>query len=162
MPVTNVRPDTDALALTIDCEFNAPVDRVWQLWADPRQLERWWGPPTHPATFVQHDLIPGGTVRYFMTGPEGERYHGYWQVEEVGAPRRLRVLDLFADDDGNPNHDMPTTTMRVELADRVGGGTRMTIESGFSSVEAMEQIIAMGAVEGMQQALGQIEAILAG
>jgi uncharacterized protein YndB with AHSA1/START domain len=57
---------------------------------------------------------------------------------------------------------MPTTTMRVELADRVGGGTRMTIESGFSSVEAMEQIIAMGAVEGMQQALGQIEAILAG
>jgi uncharacterized protein YndB with AHSA1/START domain len=160
MPVTDVRRDTDALALTIECEYDAPVERVWQLWADPRQLERWWGPPTHPATFVEHDLSPGGKVTYFMTGPEGERYHGYWQVERVEPLRRLEVLDLFADDAGEPDHDMPTTTMRVLLDDR-DGGTRMIIESTFSSAEAMEQILAMGAEEGMKEALGQIEAILA-
>ena len=48
-----------ALTMTITAEFDAPIERVWQLWADPRQLERWWGPPTYPATVVDHDLSPG-------------------------------------------------------------------------------------------------------
>ena len=39
------------LTLTITAEFNAPVTRVWELWENPRLLERWWGPPTYPATF---------------------------------------------------------------------------------------------------------------
>ena len=50
MTVTNVTKDTEALTLTLDAEFAAPPERVWQLWADPRQLERWWGPPAYPAT----------------------------------------------------------------------------------------------------------------
>ena len=60
MTVTNVHKDPDARTMTITAEFDAPVERVWQMWADPRQLERWWGPPTYPATFVDHDLSPGG------------------------------------------------------------------------------------------------------
>ena len=47
MTVTAVRKDAEALTLTLDAEFEAPAERVWQLWADPRQLERWWGPPTY-------------------------------------------------------------------------------------------------------------------
>ena len=51
--------------------------RVWQLWADPRLLERWWGPPGFPATFEHHDLTPGGTITYFMSGPDGgDRFDG--------------------------------------------------------------------------------------
>ena len=50
MTVTDVRKDPTALTMEIVSEFSAPIDRVWQLLADPRQLERWWGPPTHPAT----------------------------------------------------------------------------------------------------------------
>ena len=41
MTVTAVRKDPQALTMTIDAEFDAPPERVWQLWADPRQLERW-------------------------------------------------------------------------------------------------------------------------
>ena len=53
MTVTAVRKDPDTLTMTLDAEFEAPPERVWQLWADPRQLERWWGPPTYPATFTR-------------------------------------------------------------------------------------------------------------
>ncbi|MPY81647.1 MAG: SRPBCC domain-containing protein, partial [Actinophytocola sp.] len=60
MPVTNAQHDLDNLTLTITAEFAAPVERVWQVYADPRQLERVWGPPSHPATFVDHELRPGG------------------------------------------------------------------------------------------------------
>jgi hypothetical protein len=37
----------------------------------------------------------------------------------------------------------------------------MSIESHFPSVEAMEQVLAMGMEEGLKQAVGQIDAILA-
>ena len=73
MTVLSTTPDTEARTLTVVAEFAAPPARVWQLWSDPRQLERWWGPPTWPATFVEHDLVPGGSARYVMTGPEGEQ-----------------------------------------------------------------------------------------
>ena len=161
MPVISVDKDTDALEMTVVAEFDAPVERTWELWADPRKLERWWGPPSHPATVVDHDLTPGGRVSYFMTSPEGDKYHGWWKVESVDAPRLLQVEDGFADDAGEPNPDMPTTRMRVALADRDGGGTRVTILSTFPSAEALEQMLEMGMEEGMREAMGQMDAVLA-
>ena len=161
MTVTSIEKNPAALTMTITTHFEAPVERVWQLWADPRQLERWWGPPTYPATVEQHDLVPGGKVTYFMTGPEGDTSRGWWRVEAVDAPRRLRFVDGFADEAGERNDELPMTTTEVELgAD--GGRTKMVIETTFPSAEAMEQMVAMGMEEGISQALGQIDAILAG
>jgi uncharacterized protein YndB with AHSA1/START domain len=161
MTVNRVHKDPTSLTMTITVELDAPVERAWRLWADPRQLERWWGPPTYPATFVDHDLAPGGKVSYFMTGPEGNKSHGWWQVLRVEPPERLELKDGFANDDGTPNDAIPTTTMVVTLTGRDGGGTLMAIESRFPSVEAMEQYLSMGVEEGMKAALGQIPAILA-
>jgi uncharacterized protein YndB with AHSA1/START domain len=162
MTVTSVSKNTDALTMTITAAFDVSVERVWQLWADPRQLERWWGPPTYPATVIDHDLSPGGTVSYFMTSPEGEKYAGWWRIVAVDAPRRLEFVDGFSDDAGNPNPDMPTTKTVVTVADGAGGVTTMTIDATFASREAMDQLITMGMEEGMIAAMGQIDAILAG
>ena len=107
MTVTAVRKDPQTLTMTLDAEFDASPERVWQLWADPRQLERWWGPPTYPATFTTHDLAPGGRVEYHMTGPEGDQPRGYWEVLEADPPHRLVFRDGFANDDGTPNADLP-------------------------------------------------------
>jgi uncharacterized protein YndB with AHSA1/START domain len=159
--VTNIRKDPESLTMTITAELDAPVERAWQLWADPRQLERWWGPPTYPATVVDHDLTPGGQVTYFMTGPEGDKPRGWWQVQAVEPPRRLELTDGFADDDGVPNDDMPTTSMVVTLTERDGGGTVMVIESRFPSLAAMEQLVSMGMEEGIASAVAQIDDILA-
>jgi uncharacterized protein YndB with AHSA1/START domain len=161
MTVTDVRKDHDALTMTVSSEFDAPPERVWLLWADPRQLERWWGPPTYPATFTAHDFRPGGRVAYHMTGPTGDQPRGWWEIDEVEPPHRLVFRDGFANDDGSPNPDLPVTTARVTIEDIGGGRTRMTLESVFPSAEAMEQVLAMGAEEGLTEAVGQIDAILA-
>ena len=161
MTVKSIRKDPEALTMTITVELDATVERAWQLWADPRQLERWWGPPTYPATFVDHDLSPGGRVTYFMTGPEGEKHGGWWEVLAADPPKRLEVKDGFADDSGAPNDNLPTTTMAMTLSERDGGGTVMLLESRFPSLEAMEQMVSMGMEEGIAAALGQIEGILA-
>ena len=162
MPVTSVTKDPQARTMTVTAEFDAPVERVWQIWSDPRQLERWWGPPTYPATVLHHDLTPGGTVTYLMTGPNGEKHHGWWRVAAVAAPRRLEFEDGFGDDPDHPAAGLPTMTVVVTLDDRTGGGTLMQVVSTFPSAEAMEQILAMGAEEGMRESMGQIDALLAG
>jgi len=160
MTVTNVQKDTDKLTLDLTAEFDATPERVWQLWADPRQLERWWGPPTYPATVTAHDLRPGGRVEYHMTGPTGDQPRGYWEVTEVDPPRSLAFRDGFANADGTRNPDFPITTAQVAISDIGGGRTRMTIQNRFPTPAAMEQLVAMGMVEGLTEAVGQIDAIL--
>lgn len=159
MTVIDVHKDLTARTMTITAEFDASVDQVWRMWADPRLLERWWGPPTYPATVVEHDLTPGSRVTYFMTSPEGDRYHGYWVITSVDAPKALSFDDGFADADGIPNPEMPTTNAQVRIEEH-GSRTRMTIHSTFPTTEAMEQLLTMGMEEGIVSAIGQIDDLL--
>jgi uncharacterized protein YndB with AHSA1/START domain len=131
---------------------------VWELWSDPRKLERWWGPPIHPATFEKHDLTPGGEATYFMTGPEGDA-RGMWRVTAVDPPTSLEFSDAFADTDGTPVADTPVSLVTVRLTEH-DGGTRMEMQMTFESREDMEKTVDMGTVEGLQQAVGQMDALL--
>ena len=161
MTVTAVTKDLETLTLTLTAEFDASPERVWDLWADPRQLERWWGPPTYPATFTSHDLSPGSYVEYHMTGPTGDQPHGFWRVLEVDPPLRLVFESGLANPDGTPNEGLPVNVGSVRIEPIAGGRTRMSIESRYPSTEAMAQFLAMGMEEGLTGAVGQIDAILA-
>jgi uncharacterized protein YndB with AHSA1/START domain len=156
MTVISVDKDLDGLTLTVVAEFDAPIERVWQLWADPRKLERWWGPPGHPSTFHEHELVPGGRSTYAI----GDVSRGWWRITAVDPPRSLELIDGWAARDGTPIPDAPTSTIRVQLTE-LHGRTRMEIRSLFSSREHLEQIVAMGAVEAFEQSVGQIDALLA-
>lgn len=157
----DITKDFDTSTMVVTTEFDQPVEQVWQLWADPRKLERWWGPPTYPASVTDHELRPGGTVRYHMTGPEGDKYRGGWTVLAVDGPHALDVEDVFINDDGTVNHDLPTSRMEVRLASTEAGGTAMTVTSRYASAQAMQQVIDMGVEEGLRGAMSQIEAVLA-
>jgi uncharacterized protein YndB with AHSA1/START domain len=159
MTVVSVEKDYDTLSLVLVAEFDAPIERVWQLWADPRRLERWWGPPSHPSTVETHDLAVGGEVTYFMTGPQGERSRGWWRVTAVEPPGSLEFTDGYADQDGTPNANAPTTSVRVRLTEH-DGGTRMELRFGFDSRERMEQLERLGAFDVFPQSVGQMDAVL--
>jgi uncharacterized protein YndB with AHSA1/START domain len=160
MTVVSVVKDADARSMTITARFDAPIERVWQVWSDPRQLERWWGPPTYPATVTEHDLAAGGTVAYAMTGSQGDRHRGLWRVRAVDPPHTLEFEDGFADADGNRRPDMPTTVIRVALSELPGGGTQMEITAAWASDEAMEHFLATGTDAGLTAAVGQIDELL--
>ena len=156
MTVTSVVPDREARTLTLTAEYDAPVERVWQLWADPRLLERWWGPPTYPATVGAHDLTVGGTVTYVMTGPEGDTHPGWWRIRAVEAPTSLEFDDGF----GEPfSEDLPVTTARVRISG-AGPRTTMVVTTTFASAEDLDQVLAMGMLEGLTLAAGQIDDLL--
>jgi uncharacterized protein YndB with AHSA1/START domain len=159
MTVVSSTKDTEARSFTIVSDLAAPPARVWQIWSDPRQLERWWGPPTWPATFEDHKLVEGENVSYYMTGPDGSKARGWWVITAVDEPRSIEFDDGFSDDAGQPNHEMPTIKVRVEL-EEIAAGTRMSIHSSFATVADMDKLVTMGMIEGMTEALGQIDALL--
>jgi uncharacterized protein YndB with AHSA1/START domain len=160
MAVISTEKDTEALRFRLVAEFDAGVERVWQIWADPAQLQRWWGPPTWPATFETYDFEEGGRAAYVMSGPDGEKARGWWRITEVEPPHRLTFVDGFADENGDPVPDMGETTATVTLED-LGGRTRMTMITAFASLEQLEQMAEMGMEEGIRLALGQVDALLA-
>lgn len=160
MGVVSVDKDEAALTLTFVAEFAADVERVWQVWEDPRKLERWWGPPQWPATFEVHEFVVGGRVRYYMTGPDGSKSRGWWRFTAIEKPQRIEFEDGFADDDGQPV-DLAAATPAVVTFEAIPDGTRMTLLTTFVSAEQLEQMLAMGMEEGMRAAMGQVDGIVA-
>jgi uncharacterized protein YndB with AHSA1/START domain len=160
MTVVRVEKDYESLSLTLVAEFDAPIERVWQLWADPRQLERWWGPPMYPATVEKHELAVGGEVAYFMTGPDGEKTHGWWRVTAVHPPTSLEFTDGFANADGTPNTETATTAVQMRLTEHEGS-TRMELRFAFESTEHWEQLERWGAFDAFPRSVAQMDAVLA-
>jgi uncharacterized protein YndB with AHSA1/START domain len=160
MPITAVTSDADALTLSVTGDYAVPVERLWQAYADPRQLEKFWGPESWPATFTRHDMTPDGGSQYYMTGPDGSRSHGWWRFVTVEPGRRFEVEDGFAHEDGRPNEAMPTMRMTF-MFESTATGSRFTSVTYFPSLEAMQQLAAMGMVEGLRSALGQLDDVLA-
>ena len=161
MPVTDVSHDLDARTITLVADFAAPPKRIWEVYADPRQLERVWGPPTHPATFVDHDLTPGGRMNYYMTGPEGEKYYCYWEIRTVDEPNSFTFDDGFAlDAQFTKNEAMPVSRNVYSFLEH-GGGTRAIYVGSYASAEALQQVLDMGVIEGSSLAINQIDELIA-
>ncbi|WP_203580929.1 SRPBCC family protein [Microbacterium hibisci] len=161
MPVTDVTTDAEALTMTLEAEFAAPVERLWQAFTEPSQLERFWGPPGWPASFPTFDFTVGGRAVYYMTSPQGEKSYGSWEFLEIDAPRGFTVLDNFANEDGAPLDGMPV--MRVVFRfEPTETGSRMINVSHFASAEALEQVVEFGAVEGSTMAINQLDRVLQG
>jgi uncharacterized protein YndB with AHSA1/START domain len=155
MPLTSVTKDAAKLTLTIVGDYPVSQQRLWDAFADPRQLERFWGPPSWPATFTRHEMKVGGRAEYFLTGPKGERWSGTWVFTAVNP------ISSFEARDGEDNAEDPNMPASMKFAfETTPTGSRMTCVTQFSSVEAMEQTI-VGMEEGLRAALPQLDAVLA-
>ncbi len=160
MPIVSITNEPEALTTIVIAEFSVPVERLWNAYADPRQLERFWGPPEYPSKFTRHDLFPGGRSHYVMTGPEGEPMVGFWEFLSVDPGKSFEVRDGFADEAGNENTDFPA--VRVVFAfEATPAGSRLVTTTHFPTREALEQLMAMGMAEGFEAAMGQIDGVLA-
>ena len=159
MTVTSVRTDPETLTLILTAEFDASPERVWNLWSDPRKLERWWGPPSYPVTFTRYEFEPGGQCRYCMTGPEDFKHYGWWGIESIDEPQRLEFKVGPSGDDGEPVPGVEPMSGVVTF-ERIGSRTRMTVLTQFTDTEQMEQMIRGGMEQGMRQQIGQLDALL--
>jgi uncharacterized protein YndB with AHSA1/START domain len=159
MTVITSSTNAEDLSMTMVAEFDAAPERLWDLWEDPRKLERWWGPPTYPATFTRYEFEPGGQCRYYMTGPDDSKHYGWWRIESIDGPHRIEFTNGLAGDDGEPVSGVEPMGGVVTF-ECIGSGTRMTVLTQFVDTEQMEKMIERGMEQGMRQAIGQIDPLL--
>jgi uncharacterized protein YndB with AHSA1/START domain len=155
MPLASITKDAANLTLTVVGDYPVPQERLWAAFADPRQLERFWGPPFMPATFTRHEMRVGGRAEYVLTGPEGETWSGSWTFTAVSP------ISSFEAQDGEDNAEDESMPSSMKFAfETTPTGSRMTCVTTFSSVEAMEQTTP-GMEQGLRAAMPQLDAVLA-
>lgn len=72
--------------------FNAPRERVFAAWSEPRQIERWFGPISYRMTVAAMEAVPGGAYRFVMSPLDGDKPPRsiIGQFREISPPRRLQ------------------------------------------------------------------------
>ncbi len=160
MTVVSTIKDPESLSLTVVAEFDWVPERVWRVREDVRKLEQWWGPRSWPASFTRHDFVVGDESPYHLTGPREEVHRGFGRMCAIDWPKRLDFAHGLAGSDGEPTPEVPLVAGYVTF-DATDRETRMTVMTRFIDLTQMEMMLGMGVAEGMTQAVGQIDALLA-
>jgi len=122
--------------LVITRRFDAPRQRVFEAWTDPRHAKSWWGPRDYPLTYLEMDARPGGAWRARLTSTQdGEELWQHGVIREIHAPDRLVFTFAWDKEEGATDREtLVTVTLEEE-----GDGTLMTFrQSPFDSVENRE------------------------
>jgi uncharacterized protein YndB with AHSA1/START domain len=134
--------------------FDAPRERLFQAYTDPKVIPRWWGPARYTTAVDRMDLRPGGTWRYVHRGADGSEYAFRGEYREIVPPERLVSTFEF---EGLPGHVSVDTASFEDL----GGKTRLTAVSLFDSVEDRDGMANSGAEQGAIETWERLARLLA-
>ena len=105
-------------SLEIKRLINAPRDRVYAAWTDPKQLREWFGPENVRTRDLVAETRVGGKFRWDLTNPEGEEMTVQGEYSDLQPGRKIVFTWQWQDDETWENHNSIVT---VELSDVVGG-----------------------------------------
>lgn len=157
---TEFDTDRENREIVLKRTFDAPPKLVFDCYSSCKHIKNWWGPRTWPTTFCEMDFREGGTWRYCMTGPEGEEAWGKAVYKEIVAPERIVYSDSFTDDKGLVNKEMPMTVATVEFRGN-NGKTDLVSTVKVPTVEALDTLVNMGMLEGIDETWDRLEEHLA-
>jgi uncharacterized protein YndB with AHSA1/START domain len=151
--------NANAKTITVTKEIDAPVDQVWRAWTTAEQLDKWWGPQPWKAVTKKMEFKEGGSWIYKMQGPNGEEQWDKVNFTNINAPNGFSATDLFTDEKGNRNSDMPSTRWKNSFT-KSGDGTKIESVLSFDSKEDLDKILKTGFEEGFSKGLDQLDDLL--
>ncbi|MDP9319509.1 MAG: SRPBCC domain-containing protein [Chloroflexota bacterium] len=142
--------------------FDAPRERVFKAWTDPKQLARWFPPEGFTSPRCEVDPRPGGVFRVDMKAPDGpplngQIFPGPGVFREVVPNERL-AFTMRPEAGGQR---MPEVLMTVLFEDQAGK-TKLTIHQTLETVADFEAMAKQGMPEGIAQSLGKLAGVLSG
>ena len=140
-------------------EFDAPVEKVWKAWTEPKLLDQWWAPKPWKAITTSMDFREGGRWFYYMQGPEDVRHYCRVDYKSITPNKLFTGDDAFCDEKGNISTELPTMHWEVRF-NPIAYGTRVEIEINFDSEADMEKIVEMGFKEGFAAAHNNLDELL--
>ena len=161
MVMERLRTDTmavysDGTDLVYERTFDAPRELVWKAFMDPSLIPRWWGPHGTTTTVAEMDVRPGGKWRYISRAPDRDDVSFHGEYLEIEPPERFKWTFLFDVDGVGEQGGAETFTFEA-----VGGKTKLTARSHFSSVEEIDGALATGMLKGAVETWDRLEALLA-
>jgi uncharacterized protein YndB with AHSA1/START domain len=113
---------TDNKVLRMERVIAATPERLFELWTDPEELAKWWGPEGFTTPTYSMDVRPGGRWHTTMRRPDGSEHTVSGIYRAIEPPRRLVFTWGWDDDAGMRGHETEVTVTFEPAA----GGTRMT------------------------------------
>jgi uncharacterized protein YndB with AHSA1/START domain len=145
-------PTREEAVLDIERRYDAPPQRVWQAWTDPRALSHWFGPGDESSvTQADLDVRPGGRYTIAFRTPDGEAHRVSGEYEEVDEPRKLSFTWAWQ---STPER-VSFVTVRLQ-AD--GAGTRMV----FRHERFFDQAARDNHARGWTATLAKLDRLLSG
>jgi uncharacterized protein YndB with AHSA1/START domain len=140
----SVANDTATKEIVIERVYDAPRERVFEVFTQPEHLRKWWGPKGIDITVSEFDAQPGGKFFFGERGPDGATVYNTGVVREIERPSRLVFALHFADADRNRAAPPPFSGLPANWDDDIvtsvtftaeGQRTRLTIrvQSGFTA-----------------------------
>lgn len=139
--------------LVIERVFDAPRERVFDVFTQPEHLQKWWGPKMVGIPVAEFDARPGGKIFIAERPPDGAMHYIVGVVREIERPSRVVFAIHFADADRRrvapPAGTGLPSTWDDEIVSSVtfsaeGRRTRVTIRAQRSGVTAEWSAMARG------------------
>lgn len=92
------KKSTGAERFFIARSFDAPIDRIYEMWTDPRHLAQWLPPAGATMQFRRAESRVGGTSFYAMTLEGGLVIYGRLTYLALEKPGRLVYMQQFCDE----------------------------------------------------------------
>lgn len=145
--------------ITIICEYDAPLEKVWKAWTTSEMLDKWWGPKPWRAITKSLDFREGGHWHYSMNGPEGEVQWGKFDYLTIEPNESFTGKDGFSDENGTLDTTLPQNHWELRMS-QTGNTVMVDMLLTFEKAEDIDTYIDMGFREGITQTLDQLEEIL--
>jgi uncharacterized protein YndB with AHSA1/START domain/pimeloyl-ACP methyl ester carboxylesterase len=162
MSEPKVTKDVANRTLTVEKDFQAPLDRVWSAWTNPEKLTRWWGPKGWPVTSHAFEFREGGSWHFSMTGPDGSQVWVLLEYLKIRPMTELHAEDSFSNPQGTKTAALPNSTWEVGFRKLAAQSTRVTTRLRFATEADLEKILAMGFETGYASALDNLTEALTG
>ncbi len=156
---TEIRTNLDDCTFTVVREFDAPLALVWRAYTEASLLDQWWGPRPWRAETKDLEFRAGGMWLYAMIGPEGERHWGRMNYTMIEQHKGFEMEDVFCDEHGTTNTDLPVSRGSIRFEESAGT-TRVEWKTQYSSIEALNTVIAMGMEQGVRICVEQLVEVL--
>ena len=151
--------DQDEATVFVMKVYETKVPEVWKYFTNPELLDLWWAPKPWKCETQSFDFQSNGKWFYAMVGPEGEKHFSIAEFQEITEGRTFSWKDYFADENGNPNTELPGASWLVGFTG-VEEGAKVTINIHCANAEEMNQLLEMGFEEGFKTGLNQLEELL--
>ena len=137
--------------------IDAPREKVFRAWTDPKLMMQWFAPLPSTTPAAEVDLRPGGTSMVVMRDPEGNDFPSSGVYLEIVEKERLVFTDAYARA-WEPS-EKPFMTVVLTFEDE-SGKTRYTARARHWTVEETERHRQMGFHEGWAKCADQLEALV--